>query len=204
MPRAAGYGAIGLALLFGGVLHGSQALTRTEADSMQRKLVAILSRAPDPAGKTDRKAAPVRTSFTEREVNAYLRYDGQTHIPVGVVDPQVKIGGPDRLEGHAFVDLDAVRKSRERTVLDPLAYVSGTMELRAVGSLHATNGTGTFALQSATLGGVAIPKSLLQELVAYYSRTPDMPEGIQIDKPFALPANIQAIEFQRGSATVVQ
>jgi hypothetical protein len=204
MHRAGGVGTIVLVLLSAAVLHGGQALTRTEADSMQRKLSAILTRGETPVGARGARTAPVRTSFTQREINAYLRYDGQPHIPVGVVDPQLTIAGPDRLEGHAFVDLDAVRKSKERSVLDPLAYVGGTMELRAIGALRTAKGMATFDLQSATLGGVAIPRSLLEELVAYYSRTPDMPEGFHIDKPFALPANIQAIEFQSGSATVIQ
>jgi hypothetical protein len=204
MRQHTGVGAVLVAMLLGGALQARQALTRTEADSMQQKLAAILSRGlPAPKGKTV-GTAPVRTSVTEREVNAYLRYNGQVHVPVGVVDPQVTIVGPDELAGRAFVDLDAVRKSKERTVLDPLAYVSGTMELRAAGKLHAANGVGVFQLESATLGGVTIPNALLQELVSYYSRTPEMPEGVQLDKPFELPANIRAIEIQRGAATIIQ
>jgi hypothetical protein len=44
----------------------------------------------------------------------------------------------------------------------------------------------------------------LQELVSYYSRTPEMPDGISLDKPFVLPAAIQTVETRRGAATVVQ
>ena len=39
-----------------------------------------------------------------------------------------------------------------------------------------------------------IPKSLLQELVSYYTQSPDMPNGVNLDAPFELPAQIQRIE----------
>ncbi len=59
---------------------------------------------------------------------------------------------------------------------------------------------GTFALESATLGAVPVPKSLLQELVTYYTRSPELPNGFDLDKPFDLPANIRQVELQRGAA----
>ena len=39
-----------------------------------------------------------------------------------------------------------------------------------------------------------IPKVLLQEIVGYYSRTPEKPAGINLDDPFALPARIREIQ----------
>jgi hypothetical protein len=116
----------------------------------------------------------------------------------------VAIADGGRLEGHAIVDLDTIRKSKDRGALDPLNYVSGAVEVAAVGTLKTANGQGTFDLQSATLSGVPIPKSILQELVTYYSRTPDEPNGIDIDKPFPLPASIRSVEIRQGSATIVQ
>jgi hypothetical protein len=59
-------------------------------------------------------------------------------------------------------------------------------------------------LERATLAGVTIPKSLLQQVVSYYTRTPDTPQGFDIDKPFELPSKIQSVETARGQATVVQ
>jgi len=49
-----------------------------------------------------------------------------------------------------------------------------------------------------------VPKSLLQELVSYYSKTADKPGGVSIDEPFALPAGIRQIEVGQGQAVVVQ
>jgi hypothetical protein len=59
-------------------------------------------------------------------------------------------------------------------------------------------------LESAEISGVTIPKSLLQELLSYYSRTPETPVGINMDEPFALPAAIREIRIGQGSAVVVQ
>ena len=197
---------VSVVVLAGIVAAGARAtqdLTLTEAESMGRKLDAILTRgllAPAQA----RTVKAVRTSFTEREVNAYLKFFGQAQAPSGLVDPRIYIGEGGRLDGRAIVDLDAVRKSRPRGWTDPLGYVAGSMEVRATGSLKTANGIGTFELQSATLGGVPLPKTLLQELVNYYTRTPELPGGFNLDQPFELPHNIRQIDIQRGAATIIQ
>jgi hypothetical protein len=194
--------AVGLAAaVAGSTPYAVQELSRQDADSMQRKIEAILSREGVPSRGGE---AVQRTAFTEREVNAYFKFLGPEQLPLGVVDPAVAIAEAGGLEGRALVDLDVVRQSKERGWLDPLNYVSGSVEVRASGTLLAANGVGVFKLTSATLGGVAIPKSVLQELVSYYSRTPDHPSGFSLDDPFVLPASIRSIETRRGGATVIQ
>jgi len=178
-----------------------QELSRKDAASMEQKLVAIAARGSvQPAANQ----APVRTSFTEQEVNALFQYSQLVQMPAGVVNPRLSIADGGLLTGRATVDLDAIRKSKERSFLDPMSYVAGSVEVTAIGTLKTANGQGTFDLQSATLGGVSIPKSLLQELVSYYSRTPETPTGFSLDKPFVLPAAIKSVETRRGTATVVQ
>jgi hypothetical protein len=44
----------------------------------------------------------------------------------------------------------------------------------------------------------------LQELLTYYSRTPEDPDGINMDAPFELPAQIREIRVAPGAATIVQ
>lgn len=168
---------------------------------MEKKISAIAARG---VAMGTGKRSPVRTSFTEREVNAYLKFNGREQLPNGVFDPQVNLAGDRRLSGRAVVDLDAVRKSKERSWLDPAAYLTGSVEVHATGLLNTAGGKGTLRLESATVSGVPIPKSLLQELVTYYSRSPDLPGGFDLDKPFLLPASIREVEIQRGAATIVQ
>ena len=182
-------------------LSAAQELTKPEAESMDRKLTAIAERG---AQVLPKNAKPVRTSFTEREANAYLKFFGPEVMPVGVNNARVVIDQGGKLQARAIVDLDAVRKSQKRTMLDPMNLLFGTVEVAASGTLQASGGRGTFTLESATLGAVPIPKVLLQELVTYYTKSPELPEGFNLDKPFDLPANIRQVEVQRGALTVVQ
>jgi hypothetical protein len=148
---------------------------------------------------------PQRTTITEKEVNSYLVYDAGQQLPAGVVEPSVTIVGTGRLAGRAVVDLDAVRKAKASSSLfDPTNYLTGRLPVTATGVLKTTNGTGWFQLESATVGGVPVPKLLLQEIVGYYSRTPEKPSGIGLDDPFALPARIREIQVERGQAIIVQ
>jgi hypothetical protein len=176
--------------------------TRTDATSMQRKLAAIVARGEV---KAPAHAMPVRTSFTDREVNAYFKVFGPDVMPDGVVDPQLVIDEGGRVRARALVDLQAAVKPQQRTWLDPLAWVPpGKLEMIAAGTLLAADGTGRLSVDTASIGGVAISKSLLQQLVSYYSRSAEQPQGFNLDQPFALPANIRTVETRRGAATVVQ
>jgi hypothetical protein len=194
---------VGGALLAGVAAAPAQDVSvRADADVMQRKLVAIVTRGdlpPVPVGM------PVqRTSFTDGEVNAYFRVYGPEFLPVGVVDPQVGIDAAGRVRARAVVDLDQALKPQERGWLDPLAWVTGKLPVVGIGTLHAANGRGVFRLESATLGGVTIPKAVLQEIITFYSRSEEYPRGFQLDEPFELPSAIRSVETAPGRATVVQ
>jgi hypothetical protein len=72
------------------------------------------------------------------------------------------------------------------------------------GVLATRNGVGRFTLESAEVSGVPIPQTVLQQLISYYSRTPDDPDGVSLDEAFELPARIREIRVERGQAVVVQ
>jgi hypothetical protein len=179
----------------------AQESLQADADSMRAKVAVIVAAGESVRGQA---ASALRTAFTDREVNAYFRVHGPTFLPHGVVSPQVTFGDHAHVTARANVDLDAVRRARPRDWLDPLAYVTGSLEVTAAGVVTGANGMGTFEFESATVAGLAVPKSVLQELVRYYTTTPEMPSGIDLDKPFALPANIRSVSFERGRATVIQ
>jgi hypothetical protein len=173
--------------------------SKRDAALLKQKVATITAHAEKPT-----KAAR-RTTVTEDEVNSYLVYEAREQIPVGVVDPSVTIVGPGRLSGRAIVDLDAVRKQKAPTsLLDPMNYLMGRLAVTAAGTLKTSNGVGHFELESASVGSIPIPKILLQEIVSYYSRTPEKPAGISLDDPFALPARIREIQVERGQAIIVQ
>jgi hypothetical protein len=51
---------------------------------------------------------------------------------------------------------------------------------------------------------VPVPKSVLQELVSYYSKSESQPQGVDFEAPFRLPARIREIRTTLGQALVVQ
>jgi hypothetical protein len=178
---------------------GAGTLSRSDAASLKQKVAGIAAFGESPTTR------PNRTTLTENEVNAYLTYDGREQLPAGLVDPAVSIIGGGRVAARATVDLDAVRKQRSsRSLLDPMSYATGRLPVTATGVLKTNNGLGTFELETATLAGVSVPKSLLQEIVTHYSRSAEKPAGIGIDDPFALPARIREIQVETGRAIVIQ
>ena len=193
--------AVMVSALAGAVLFAQQDTMARDSKSMEQKLSALLENGQLPAGK----AKPLRTTFTENELNAFMVLSKDVELPVGVRDTRITIDGGNHLSGRAVVDLDKVRLSQKRSVLDPMnLLLRGTVEVKAQGNVFAANGKGTFQLESASAGGVPIPKSVLQELVYFYTKTPEHPNGFNIDQPFDLGYNIRAVEFARGSATIIQ
>jgi hypothetical protein len=177
-----------------------QKFSKLEADRFQSKLTKIVQYGQTPP----RRAAAQSTQVTDAEVNAYLRHHAQADIPVGIVEPVLTALGDGRVGGRAVVDLDAVRKQKQRGWLDPMGYLSGRLPVTATGRLTTKDGVGRFQLESAEVSGVTVPKVFIQELLSYYSRTPKDPDGINMDDPFALPARIREIRVAKGAATVVQ
>lgn len=183
-------------------LAARQRFTKQEADRFQSKLVRILEYGNTYTARP--RATPRTTPLSDSEVNAYLRHHARTQVPVGIVEPTLTALGEGRVGGRAIVDLDAVRRQKQRGWLDPLGYLTGTMPLNVTGRLETQEGVGRFHLESAEISGVTIPKSVLQELLSYYSRTPENPSGINMDDPFELPARIREIRVGKGEAVVVQ
>jgi hypothetical protein len=191
-----------LALILGvAALTAAAALSPQDADAFARK-VAIISQQGTMIART---AVPRRTPVSETELNSWFAYRARPLLPVGMTEPQITILGGGRVSGAATVDLDAVAKTkRSGSLIDPWSLLGGRLPVTVSGMLRTENGQGRFELQSAAVSGVPIPKTLLQELVSYYSKTDDHPQGVSLDEPFALPAGIRQIEVGQGQAIVVQ
>ena len=168
---------------------------------MQTKLerVAAAAEQPRPPG-----APPLRTTFTESEINAYLALDGPEFLPPGIARPRVQIADNGRVRAHAVVDLDSVCRARERSPFDPLRYLTGAVEVVATGRVEASGGEGVIRYEAATVGGVGVPLAVAQELLRFYTRTQERPRGFAFDEPFVLPAQLRAVSTERGAATVTQ
>lgn len=145
------------------------------------------------------------TPVTEQEANSYLAYNLKDKIPKGLTDPALTMIGDGAVTARVVVDIDQVKRQRQsRGLVDPLNYLSGQLPVNMSGVLRTGAGRGRFYLQSADVNGIPLPKPLVQELVSYFSRTPQSPNGFDIDAPFELPAKIREIAVNRGESIVVQ
>jgi hypothetical protein len=200
-PLAAG--ALTLALI-GASVTLSARLTKQEADQFSAKLNRIVQTGNARANKTAKPVAAQTTQISDNELNAYFKFNAKEQIPVGIVEPTINALGEGRVGGRAVVDLDAVRRQKQRGWLDPLGYMTGRLPITATGRLATKDGVGTFSLESAEVSGVTIPKTVLQELLSYYSKSKEDPDGINMDDPFELPARIKEIRVGKATATIVQ
>jgi hypothetical protein len=178
-----------------------QNLTKQDADRFEAKLGKIVLQSKTASLKSSQ---PRSTAISDNELNSYFRFNAKQQVPVGVLEPTINALGDGRVSGRAIVDLDVVRKQKQRGWLDPVNYLSGRLPVTAAGRLTTKDGRGQFQLESAEISGVTVPKAVLQELLSFYSKTPENPAGINMDAPFELPAAIREIRVGSGTSTIIQ
>ena len=176
-------------------------VSRQSAEEFAQK-IALIQR----QGDSPETAGARRTRLTEDELNSWFMYRAQPVLPAGVSQPQVTILGEGRLAGQAVIDLDAVAKRRSSSggAFDPLSLIGGKVPVTVNGILHTRDGKARFEVQRAEMSGIPVPVSVLQEVLTYYSRSDERPQGVRLDDVFTLPANIRQIEVGERQAVVVQ
>jgi hypothetical protein len=194
---------LGLLMVAGVALNLSlqaAAISKQQADLFARKVAQIV-------GQADRiqKPGSRRTSVTESELNSWFAYSATPLLPEGVAEPRITMVGNGKLAGNAVVDLDAIAKKKQSGgTFDLWNLVGGKVPVNVTGTLRTKDGQGSFLLEGADISGLPVPKTFLQELVSYYSRTANNPRGVNLEDPFALPASIRQIDVGAGQAVIVQ
>jgi hypothetical protein len=179
---------------------GAADISKQQADLFSRKVAQIVVQADGV-----QKPGARRTPVTETELNSWFAYSAKPLLPQGVADPHITLVGNGKVAGQAIVDLDAIAKKKQSGgTFDIWNLVGGKVPVNVAGTLRTKDGVGSFQLESADVSGLPLPKSFLQEVVSYYSRTPTHPQGVKIDDPFELPASIRQIDVGAGQAVIVQ
>ena len=193
-------------LLLSGVGLGAlqaAAVSQQQADAFSKKM-AIVKQQGTP-GAQSRSQSPRRTPFTETELNSWFAYRSGEVMPAGVSEPRVTLVGNGKVKAAATVDLEAIAKQRSSgRVLDPWSYLGGRLPVTLSGVLRTENGMGRFDLEEAAISGIPVPASVLADIVSYYSRTSDDPEGVRLNDNFKLPSQIKQIEMGAGQGVIVQ
>ena len=175
-------------------------ISKQQADLFARKVAQIVGQ-----GDRNQKPGTRRTSVSETELNSWFAYSATPLLPAGVAEPRVTMVGNGKLAGKAVVDLDTIAKKKQSGgTFDLWNLIGGKVPVNVIGTLRTKDGQGSFFLESADVSGVPVPKTFLQEMVSYYSRTPNNPRGVNLEDPFALPASIRQIDVGAGQAVIVQ
>jgi hypothetical protein len=175
-------------------------LSKQQADVFSRKVQQIVVQ-----GDRVQQPGMKRTPVSETELNSWFAYSAKPLLPAGVAEPRITLVGNGKVAGQATVDLDAIaRKKQSGGTFDVWSLVGGKVPVNVLGTLKTKDGVGSFQLESADVSGLPLPKTFLQELVSYYSRTPAHPQGVKFDDQFELPASIRQIDVSAGQVVIVQ
>ena len=187
-------------LLTAASLYAAAPLSKQQADLFSQKIAQIAAQ-----GESAQKPGTHRTALSESELNSWFTYAAKPLLPAGVTEPRVTMVGNGKLAGQATVDLDAIAKQKSAAGgFGIWNLLSGKVPVNVAGTLRSKDGSATFDVESADINGVPVPKTFLQEVVSYYSRSPKNPQGVSIDGAFALPAAIRQIDVGAGQAVIVQ
>jgi hypothetical protein len=188
-----------LLFLAGVAVSATDVLTRQHGDAFAKKVVAVQNHANEGVNK------PLATSFTQVETNSYLKYNATELLPTGLTQPEITMHGQNRVSAKAIVDLDIVRqKQSSGGWFDPTSYLTGKLLVTAAGRVITGDGKGRVELESAEVSGVPIPRTFLNQMVNFFTRTEDNPRGSTVDDVFELPAKIKRIDSEQGRFTVHQ
>ena len=194
-----------LLLLSGVGLGALQAagVSEQQADAFSQKMATVKRQGI--AGIQSQNRTPRRTPVSESELNSWFAYRSGEVMPTGVSDPRVTLIGNGKVKAAATVDLEVIAKQRSTgRALDPWSYLGGRLPVTLSGVLRTENGMGRFDLEEAAVSGVPVPTSVLADIVSYYSRSANDPEGVRLNDTFRLPSQIKQIEMGVGQAVIVQ
>ncbi len=180
-------------------------VSEQQADAFSQKMAIVKKQGITITGSEVRIERPERTPVTESELNSWFAYRSGEVMPAGVSEPRVTLVGNGKVKAAATVDLEAIAKQRSSgRALDPWSYLGGRLPVTLSGVLRTENGMGRFDLEEAAVSGIPVPASVLADIVSYYSRTADDPDGVRLNDNFKLPSQIKQIEMGTGQAVIVQ
>ena len=192
---------LAIALLIGSVtsVQGNGPLTAADGRELEAALARILVNAGTPSRGRER-----RVILSERAINGFLRFQGADRLPPGLTEPALRMEAGGRLTVTTTVDLDAVREQQAPGPFNPLRFLGGELPVTAIGVVQSARRALTIDVESARVGSLSVPVTLVNELVQIYTRSDEYPDGIDLSEPIALPSGIDAVLVEPQRVVVVQ
>ena len=178
---------------------GNGPLTADDGRELEAALARILLNAATPGRGVER-----RVVITQRAVNGFLRFQGADQLPPGLTEPELQMEAGGRLTVRATVDLDAVREQQSPGRFNPLNFLSGRLPVTGVGVVRSARRALTIEIESARVGSLPVPATLVSELVQIYTRSERYPDGIDVSEPIPLPSGIDAVHVEPQRTVIVQ
>jgi len=180
-------------------VQGSGPLTAADGRELEAALARILLNAGTPSRGRER-----RVILGERAINGFLRFQGADRLPPGLTEPALRMEAGGRLTVTTTVDLDAVREQQAPGPFNPLRFLGGELPVTAIGIVQSARRALTIDVESARVGSLSVPVTLVNELVQIYTRSDEYPDGIDLSEPIALPSGIDAVLVEPQRIVVVQ
>lgn len=173
-------------------------LSQREANIFQSKLLELSATGP----AKSRSLSPI--TFTDNEVNSFLKYDRPPFLPPSVKDFRVHFK-PEGIYGSADVNFDQMKPSQQlgSTLTARLlaSIFEGTQQVTALGQLASKNGTGMLTIKDVHIGSTVLSDWLVNWLIQTYVESE---YKIDLSKPFLLPNHVTRIDFAPGKAIFIR
>ena len=149
-----------------------------------------------------KRPAVSRVLVSEGELNSYLNLSLGPKMPQGLTDVKVRLEN-DRLQANALLDLQQIQgKVKDGGALRLFGLLGGPMPVEFKGRMPNKDGFGQIEVEELRLGAVALPMSVLEQIVASSTRTPDNPQGFDLHSPFRLPYALKKVRLEPGRAVL--
>jgi hypothetical protein len=168
-------------------------VSREQASAFAKKL--------DDLQRLARGRSAVRSvQVTEGEVNSFLNLVLLPTLPGTVRDVEIQVD-KGRLAASGIVDIDQVKKLLSLSPWNPVSLLRGRIPVNLSARYEdAREGYGRLTVEDVDADGVSIPVSLLAQLVASSTRSPEYPDGVDIRRAIKLPPPLRGLRLLSGRA----
>ena len=164
-------------------------------DGLEAKLDELVTRHREGAD------APKEFDIPEDEANAYIRERTVKELPEGIESPWVRFEQSLAIVG-ATLNLDKLQGQLPDSAL--LRFLSGRVPVEVTARINAAAGVGKLVLERVTLAGVDLPPDMVASFISNEDASEFLPPGFRLGEAFTLPFDLESIQCQPGTVTVVQ
>jgi hypothetical protein len=171
-------------------------LSRVQAEALQGKIDGLARL----VGKGTKKNATRTVEISEDEVNSYLNLALLPTLPAAVSDVDVRFQ-QDGVAAKGVVDIDEIKGRLSLSPWNPLSFLSGDLPVAVSGHYAGgKDGFGQVIVDEVRAGGVSLPVSMLEQVVASFTKSPSLPRGFDLTAPFRLPEPVKRVRLLPGRA----